>query len=423
MALTVLVPAPSASAAPVLRSEGVAELASAINSYRQANGLVPLAVSASLQSQAQSCVVQLANEGGLRHCYAGEIVQYNTNPSAQAWLQAYIDSPAHNALLLTASFRSFGLGVATTDDGRWYNVVDFASAASETQPPAAAPGSPDLFIVAATGTGSGRVEVHALSRGSGYQGYTVHAATALGVVPDPGSWVFQFGAYTAPGARDLYAIHLAGTASGRVEVHVMSQASNYASWAAHIATPSYALTPAAWQVQLAGAGGDQAPNLYLINTVGTGSGRVEVHVLSRASGYQSWVVHSATAMVPGDPARVTYLVGDAAGSGDLTAIERYATGSGRTELHTVTSASGYAAYSAHAALPIGYTASPAQQFSLGRYDGDGTLDLLQVSLAGTATGRTEIHVLSGAGWSGWLLHTATPYGLPDPATVAVRLVG
>lgn len=45
--------------------------------------------------------------------------------------------------------------------------------------------------------------------------------------------------------------------------------------------------------------GDGRPDLYAINRRG-GSGKTEVHVLSGASGYQSFSAHSASALHPTD---------------------------------------------------------------------------------------------------------------------------
>ncbi|MCW2601898.1 MAG: Integrin-like repeat domain fused to lysozyme, glycosyl hydrolase [Pseudonocardiales bacterium] len=271
----------------------------------------------------------------------------------------------------------------------------------------------DMYYTVATDTASGSVELHTLSRGSGYQGYNSHIATALPVIPDPEAWQFVFAPLSGLGGHDLFAIHLANTGSGRVEVHVLSEISGYRTWVAHIATPLGVIDPANWQVRLASFNGDNAANLYLIKTQGSDTGRVEVHVLSAASRYQTWALHAATlySSTPND--QFTYLIGDPGGLGDLVAIARYGTSSGRSELHVLSRASNYTDFTAHVVLPMGPTPDPAARFSLVQWDGDGRPDLLLAQFAG-GSGRTELHVMGSAYRYGeWIAHIATGAGALD----------
>ncbi|CAN7211213.1 FG-GAP-like repeat-containing protein [Pseudoxanthomonas sp. LjRoot168] len=87
-------------------------------------------------------------------------------------------------------------------------------------------------------------------------------------------------------------------------------------------------------------------------------------------------------------------------------------GSGRVELHTVTASSVFQTFSSHIATGLAAgTADKAANYLLGDYNGDGVSDLYFVMKSGTASNKTEVHVLSGSSYSSFSLHAATPYGV------------
>jgi lysozyme len=283
--------------------------------------------------------------------------------------------------------------------------------------------SGDLAMTASQNTGSGMVEVHALARGSNFGAFNAHISTVLGEIRDPDSWRLFLAPFGGVDGNDLFALQLRGTGSKRVELHVLSEASGYTTWAAHIALPLDEVNPIEWQFQIGSIGGDRASNLFAIRNQGGASGRVEVHALSAASQYQRFVMHAATVLPPTDGSSVTYLTGDAGYSGDLTAIFRDATASGGMEAHTLTRSSGYSVFSLHQALPIGFNRSRDIQFSLRRYDADASPDLQMYMLAGTHSGRTEMHVLSAhSRYSAWIGHVPTGLSTVDGASFSLDML-
>ncbi|MCH6482365.1 FG-GAP-like repeat-containing protein [Pseudoxanthomonas sp. LH2527] len=86
-------------------------------------------------------------------------------------------------------------------------------------------------------------------------------------------------------------------------------------------------------------------------------------------------------------------------------------GSSRVELHTLTASSVFQTFSSHIATGLAMgTADKAANYLLGDYNGDGVSDLYFVMKSGTASNKTEVHVLSGPSYSSFSLHAATPYG-------------
>lgn len=271
----------------------------------------------------------------------------------------------------------------------------------------------NLYAVQANGSPSGVVDLHALTAASNYQTFSQHRSTALGQV-STADWAFQVGPYNGDGQPDLYAIRLRGGASGYVEVHVLSAASSYHTFLAHFATPMAALPAGSGTARIAQFDGDGAEDLYLVLDQGTGSGQVEVHVLSAASHFHTYIAHRATALAePGTATDWQFLVGDASGNGDLVAIhEAGTTGSGQTEVHILSAADGYHSYVVHAAtaLPLGSGAT----FAVGDPRQIGAVDLY-VLLPDGASGKTELHVLSAVSdYTQFTEHIAT--ALPPTPT-------
>ncbi|MGH3744823.1 MAG: SpoIID/LytB domain-containing protein, partial [Mycobacteriales bacterium] len=264
----------------------------------------------------------------------------------------------------------------------------------------------DLYAVQANGSGSGVVDVHALSAASGYQTFLQHRSTALGPV-STADWTFLVAPYGNDGQPDLYAIRLRGGASGMVEVHVLSAASNYHTFLTHFASGMPALAPASGSVALGQFGQDGAEDLFVVLDANTGSGNVEVHVLSAADHFHTFLAHRATVLSEtGAATEWQFLVGDGAGNGDLVAVhESGSTGSGKTEVHVISAADAYHSYARHAAtaLPLGSGAT----FALGDPQHIGAADLY-VLLPHGASGRTELHVLSAlSGYTQYTAHVAT----------------
>jgi outer membrane protein assembly factor BamB len=286
-------------------------------------------------------------------------------------------------------------------------------AAGPAPPP---PGGTNLYGVLVKNGGSGRVEVHGLSQQSHYSQFMLHAATAFAAA-NTTDWQFFVAPYQGDGQPDLVGVHVRGTASGQVEVHVLSAASGYSAFVLHTATPLAAVPTGRFAFTLGSLDGDHRSNLYAIGLNNTASGTVEVHALSETNGYNSWALHSTTALAGSISASAwQFRIGDPGGRGDLVGISHSATSSGRTEVHTLARVGGYNSFTLHTATPLRYTSDANFAFTLGDHDADGVPDLYAVEMSGTGSGSTEVHVLAGSsGFASWAEHAATGLGATDPA--------
>lgn len=257
----------------------------------------------------------------------------------------------------------------------------------------------DLYPVKVGSTGSGNTELHPLSGMNDYGSFSAHIATAFADA-NSADWRFLTAPYDGSGRPDLFGIKLRGTASGKMEVHVLSAASGYRQFVLHRATAQPALPPMVEvDIAVGSYGGDRRSNVYVIEKQATGSGTVEVHVLSAASSYTSFLLHSASKLKTWDvqPGQWDFFIGDAAGSGDLVGIHDGAgTGSGKSDMHTLSRTSGYRTFTRQIALPFARNVDDRYSWVFGDEDGDDVPDLVLVIMNRTISGRTEVVTAYGA---------------------------
>ncbi|NUS37797.1 MAG: hypothetical protein HOQ02_02060 [Lysobacter sp.] len=268
---------------------------------------------------------------------------------------------------------------------------------------------PDVVALAKNGA-SGSTEVHTLSAASSYTAFSEHLATALGQTGTDYAWAFDYADYNGDGVKDLYVIARQG-ASGRTEVHVLDGASGYRTFLLHVAT-ALPMTGAdnGWVFRVADYNRDGIPDLYAIFKNGA-SGRTEVHVLDGASGFQTYLAHIATPIgLTGVDAAWDFALGDFNQDGypDLFAIAKLGA-SQTTEVHVLDGASGFQNFLLHTATALQQTGASNQwNFKVGDYNQDGMVDVYCINKIG-ASGMTEVHILDGsAGYGRFLAHVATP---------------
>lgn len=268
-------------------------------------------------------------------------------------------------------------------------------------------GIPNLEAIKKNGSTS--TEVHTLAGYANFQSYTRHLATALGRTGSDASWVFQFGNYNSDNVPDLYAIKKTG-ASGKLEVHVLNGADGFKTYLLHIATAQGA--PGAglrWEFKIGDYNNDGRPDLYAIDKSGA-SGKVDVHVLNGANGFQSYLLHSAsvlTAISANDGWKFELGKYDSNNSLDLYAIKKVGS-SGRTEVHVLNGADGFKTFLLQKSTILASTGTDnAWDFKVADHDKDGKSDLYAIKKNGSS-GRTEVHIMNGANqFQTYLLQTAT----------------
>jgi surface antigen len=183
------------------------------------------------------------------------------------------------------------------------------------------PGVHDLLFIKTKNTGSGHVEIHSATAASGYQD-GVHLVTWFSPVDADNGWFQMVGS-------DLFFIKTKNTGSGHVEIHSATAASGYQDGVHLVTWFSPGDADNGW-FQMVGS------DLFFIKTKNTGSGHVEIHSATAASGYQDGV-HLVTWFSPGDADNGWFKMA----GGDLYFIKTHQPGSGKVEMHSAAAASSY----------------------------------------------------------------------------------
>jgi len=219
--------------------------------------------------------------------------------------------------------------------------------------------------------------------------------------------------YDRDGIPDLVFVKTSNTPSGKVEVHIASGASNFQSRILETPTTFDCEQDGAWL--MADYDGDGRPDLIFVKTANTPSGRVEVHVASAASGYQKRVFEAPTTFAAA-PGGVWAMIANGHGvPPDLAFIRTDNTPSGCAEVHIASGKSGYLTRTLETATLIPNGGAGSWVFC--DYDGSSPPDLCFIETAATGTGDVELHIAKGSSkYVEWALQTPTAYALESDGT-------
>jgi hypothetical protein len=129
-----------------------------------------------------------------------------------------------------------------------------------------------------SGTGCGRTEVHVMSGATNFGQWLLQGCTGLDNTNS--DWTFGMSDYDGDGRSDLYTIRMRNTGTGSTEVHVLSAASRYGQFTLHTGSALHTTTPEQWAFNIARFNQNGFPAVIAIKMNGTGTA-TEVHVLGR----------------------------------------------------------------------------------------------------------------------------------------------
>jgi hypothetical protein len=190
---------------------------------------------------------------------------------------------------------------------------------------------------------------------------------------------------------DLAFIKTSNTPSGRVEVHIASRASNYQSRVLEVPTTFGNENDGTWQL---------LPNLDLvfIKTSNTPNGHVEVHIASRNSNYTSRTLEVATTFGNENDGVWQLLP-----SLDLVFIKTANTPNGHIEVHIASRSSNYASRTLEVATTFANESDGVWQLM-------SNLDLVFIKTSNTPNGHVEVHIASrGSNYASRTLEIPTTF--------------
>ena len=285
-------------------------------------------------------------------------------------------------------------GTTTTDNARSLNismplVVPFRNAV------VAFDGVPNMINILKMGS-QGKTEVHTLSGSSNYVDYSLHAATTLASTGSDFTWEFIPGDYNGDGIKDLYTIFRMG-ASNTTEVHILNGTNNYQSYLLNTTTALFRTgTTNNWIFRLGDYNGDGKLDLYCIYRTGA-SGKTEVHILNGANNFSTYLANIATVLgSTGIDGTWGFEVGDwnKDSKPDIITILK-AGASGKVETHILSGATSFQSYLLNRATVLpSVSVDYRWDFKLADYNLDGVLDLYAVNRQGNS-GKVELTVVDG----------------------------
>jgi G:T-mismatch repair DNA endonuclease (very short patch repair protein) len=257
-------------------------------------------------------------------------------------------------------------------------------------------GRPDLVFIKRRATGSGNIEVHVVSAASGYQQVIQHTATALSEDADT-TGDFTMADVDLDGMPDLVFIKRRSTGTGTIEVHVLSAASGFGAFIQHTGTALSGAEDGNGDFTMADVDRDGSPDLVFFKGQNTGTGTVELHAVSAASGFQQFILHTATALTETEAAFGNFTMADVDLDGglDLGFIKRRKTASGAIEVHALSSASGFQQFIQHVASGFSQVDDGNGDFTMKDVNLDGMPDLVFIKRRSTGTGTIEVHGFAG----------------------------
>lgn len=265
---------------------------------------------------------------------------------------------------------------------------------------------PDLVLIKKSETGSGATEVHVLSGDDNFQKFTLNTGTAQHRTGD--EYTFRVGDWDGDGRPDLIGIKKNGTGTHSLEVHVLSGSNVFRSFILRTGTPQHEVFYN-YDFEVADWNQDGRVDLILIKKFGTGTFSTEVHILSGADNFQRNLLSTGTPQhETGDSYEFEMADVDQDRRPDLVIIKKNGTGTGRTEVHVLSGASNFQNFILHSGTALHETWGE-YTFEVADWNRDGRADLIAVKKYGTGTNSMEMHVLSGASnFQQFLLRTGTP---------------
>ncbi|OQD77414.1 hypothetical protein PENANT_c104G07427 [Penicillium antarcticum] len=179
--------------------------------------------------------------------------------------------------------------------------------------------------------------------GSNFQNFILHTGTALHNTDE--TFDFAMTDWNGDGRpdlvaikksnTDLVAIKKSNTGTNSTEIHILSSASNFQSFilqtstALHNTDETFAFAMADWN-------GDGRSDLIVIEKTNTGTNSTETLIFSGVSNYQSLLAQTSTALHNSDKTFDFAMTDwDRNGHPDLVAIKKRNTGTNSTELHII----------------------------------------------------------------------------------------
>ncbi|CAN9142428.1 unnamed protein product [Alternaria alternata] len=264
-------------------------------------------------------------------------------------------------------------------------------------------GKPDLCAVKRGGTNFQNVEVNLLYGAYNYQNFVLRIATP-NYTPSRENWTineqssagpmsFFLADWSGDGTLDLVMIKKLYTSTQSTEVRIFSGADKCQKILFEGGT-KLEETDDTWAFGMGKWGQGKRPDLIAIKKSRTASKTTEMYILDGNDHFKTVKLHTQTALHETD-SKWDFVVADWNGDGkpDLVAIRKSRTTTKCTEVHVLSGASSFQEFNLRAETPL-FRSHGLFEFAVADWTRNGKSDLIAFKKRETATGNTEVHVMS-----------------------------
>ncbi|KAK3686690.1 hypothetical protein LTR37_019570 [Vermiconidia calcicola] len=237
--------------------------------------------------------------------------------------------------------------------------------------------------------------------GSNFCEFILQTGTALHEVDS--TFEFLMTDWNSDGSQDLVAIKKRNTGTNSTEIHVLSGATRFQTFLLQTGTGLHETDDPLHIL----SGATRSQNSLLQTGTGLHETEDTLRALSGATSFQIPLLQTGTELHETDDSFQFLLTQDR----DVVAIKKRGTGTNSTEVHRLSRASQFRAFNLQTGTALHET-DGTFQFLMVDWNRDGADDLVAIKKSGTGTKSTEVHILSGASnFERYLLRTGTP--LPE----------
>lgn len=200
----------------------------------------------------------------------------------------------------------------------------------------------DLVFIKTANTSNGKVELHWLDGANNFAGVPQSRSTWFSA-SDASNGKFSIAKMDGDSLGDL--VFIKTTNVSNVEVHWVGSTNNYSQWTGGFSTWFSASNVPKGEYSMADMNDDGLQDLVYIKTSSTGTGKVEYHWASRANNYATWAGGGGTWFSLADVQNGTFSMAKMDDSLGLVFVKVANTSSGHIEIHWANSATSYQQWS------------------------------------------------------------------------------
>ncbi|MFC7490778.1 MULTISPECIES: peptidoglycan DD-metalloendopeptidase family protein [unclassified Knoellia] len=277
-----------------------------------------------------------------------------------------------------------GVYAGVSDLSNQYGPVSITSQNCAGGSGTSSPASGDVF--AFHRNDQSKTSVHGMDNRTNFQSFWIQTLAGIHSTIDPARFEHRVADFNADGTADLYVFDRAD--AGQIAVHVLDGRSHFQSFVAHRRMQLPGISR--FKLDVADYNGDGRAEVYAFDT--NDNGRTAVHVLDAATHFGTFLMQTRSALAETTSAVWSFAAADFNGDRRADVYAFHGSDTGRTAVHVLDAASNFQTFSIHTRTALPALSGTKWTLDAGDYDVDGRADIYAIDPADGD--RTAVHVLS-----------------------------